>query len=102
MSAEEIQNLWIPLVLFENTETNEFTKGDDDTELTVIRLAQQEGKSVSPFPPSRDHPVANIYCKLTLFLVLINATNLKLLFIIIVSVIIIIVFIVIIIVIIIC
>ncbi|XP_023325929.1 uncharacterized protein LOC111699471 isoform X1 [Eurytemora carolleeae] len=37
MSAEEIQNLWIPLVLFENTETNEFTKGDDDTELTVIR-----------------------------------------------------------------
>ena len=37
MSAEEIQNLWIPLVLFENTESNEFTKGDDDTELTVIR-----------------------------------------------------------------
>ena len=35
LSRDEIQNLWIPFVVFSNTENNEFTKGDDDTEVTV-------------------------------------------------------------------
>ena len=37
LSRSEIDNLWIPFVVFSNTEKNEATKGDDDTEVTVTK-----------------------------------------------------------------
>jgi len=37
LSAEEIQRLWIPFIVYENTEHNEGTRATEDTELTVTR-----------------------------------------------------------------
>ena len=37
LSRSEIDNLWIPFVVFSNTENSESTKGDDDTEVTVTK-----------------------------------------------------------------
>ena len=37
LSRSEIDNLWIPFVVFSNTENSEATKGDDDTEVTVTK-----------------------------------------------------------------
>ena len=37
LAREEIEKLWIPFVLFENTENNDATKDDDDTEVTITR-----------------------------------------------------------------
>ena len=37
LSRSEIDNLWIPFVVFSNTEKSEATKGDDDTEVTVSK-----------------------------------------------------------------
>ena len=37
LSREEINELWIPFVVFSNTENSESTKGDDDTEVTISR-----------------------------------------------------------------
>ena len=37
LAREEIQKLWIPFVVFENTENNDATKNDDDTEVTITR-----------------------------------------------------------------
>ena len=37
LSREEIERLWIPFVVFSNTENQEATKGGDETEVTVSR-----------------------------------------------------------------
>jgi len=37
LAKEDIQELWIPFVVFENTENNDATKNDDDTEITITR-----------------------------------------------------------------
>ena len=37
LSRKEIENLWIPFVVFSNTENNEFTDGNDDTEVTITK-----------------------------------------------------------------
>ena len=37
LSKNEIDNLWIPFVVFSNTKDSEFTKGDDDSEITITR-----------------------------------------------------------------
>ena len=37
LSTEEVQNIWIPFILFDNTEHNDATKGDEDTEMTITR-----------------------------------------------------------------
>ena len=37
LTREEIDKLWIPFVVFGNTENNDATKGDDDTEVTITR-----------------------------------------------------------------
>ena len=37
LSRSEIDNLWIPFVVFSNTENSEATKGDDDSEVTVTK-----------------------------------------------------------------
>ena len=42
LAIEEVQRLWIPFLVFDNTEANEATKGTEDTELTLTR----EGKFV--------------------------------------------------------
>ena len=37
LSLEEHNKLWIPYLVFENTENNEATEGTKDTELTLVR-----------------------------------------------------------------
>ena len=37
LSEEEISSVWIPFVIFDNTEHNDATKGTKDTEMTVSR-----------------------------------------------------------------
>ena len=37
LTREDIRRLWIPFVVFSNTERNEATTGDDNTELTISR-----------------------------------------------------------------
>ena len=37
MSLDEVQRLWIPFLVFVNTEANDATKGTEDTELTLTR-----------------------------------------------------------------
>lgn len=37
LAIEEVQKLWIPFLVFDNTENNEATKGTEDTELTLSR-----------------------------------------------------------------
>jgi len=37
LAIEEVQKLWIPFLVFDNTENNEATKGTEDTELTLTR-----------------------------------------------------------------
>ena len=37
LSSDEVDRLWIPLVIYENTEHNEGTKATDDTEVTITR-----------------------------------------------------------------
>ena len=37
LSKTEIDNLWIPFAVFSNTKNSEFTKGDDDSEITITR-----------------------------------------------------------------
>ena len=37
LGKAEIDRLWIPFVVFSNTENSESTKGDDETEVTVSR-----------------------------------------------------------------
>ena len=37
LSRAEIDNLWIPFVVFSNTEHQESTKGDDESEVTIAR-----------------------------------------------------------------
>ena len=37
LSKTEIDNLWIPFAVFSNTKNSEFTKGDDDSEITIAR-----------------------------------------------------------------
>ena len=37
LTREETESLWIPFVVFANTEGNEATKGTEDTEMTVTR-----------------------------------------------------------------
>ena len=37
LSLEEHKQLWIPYLVFENTENNEATEGTKDTELTLVR-----------------------------------------------------------------
>ena len=37
LSREEIERLWIPFVVFSNTENQEATKGGDETEVTITR-----------------------------------------------------------------
>ena len=37
LSREEIERLWIPFVVFSNTEHQEATKGGDETEVTITR-----------------------------------------------------------------
>ena len=34
---QDVQRLWIPFLVFDNTEKNEATKGTEDTELTLTR-----------------------------------------------------------------
>ena len=40
LSREEIERLWIPFVVFSNTENQEATKGGDETEVTITREGQ--------------------------------------------------------------
>ena len=37
LSRDEIDKLWIPFIVFENTEDSEATVGEDETEVTVTR-----------------------------------------------------------------
>ena len=37
LSSAELESIWIPFVLFENTELNQATKVDEDTEMTITR-----------------------------------------------------------------
>ena len=37
LSSDEAEKLWIPFVVFENTENNDATRGDKDTEVTITR-----------------------------------------------------------------
>jgi hypothetical protein len=37
LTREKINKLWIPFVVFGNTENNIANKGDDDTEVTITR-----------------------------------------------------------------
>ena len=37
LTREEIDKLWIPFVVFANTENQESTKGDDETQVTITR-----------------------------------------------------------------
>jgi len=37
LSSEEAEKLWIPFVVFENTENNDATRGNKDTEVTITR-----------------------------------------------------------------
>ena len=37
LTIEEIQEIWIPTLVFSNTQNNEVTKGTDDAEITVMR-----------------------------------------------------------------
>ena len=37
LAREEIDNLWIPYVVFANTENQESTKGDDESQVTITR-----------------------------------------------------------------
>ena len=37
LSSAEFESIWIPFVLFENTELNQATKVDEDTEMTITR-----------------------------------------------------------------
>ena len=37
LSREEIDQIWIPYVVFSNTENSENTKGDDESEVTISR-----------------------------------------------------------------
>ena len=37
LSRDEIDKLWIPFIVFENTENSEATIGEDETEVTVTR-----------------------------------------------------------------
>ena len=37
LSKTEIDNLWVPFAVFSNTKDSEFTKGDDDSEITITR-----------------------------------------------------------------
>ena len=37
LSSEEIDKIWIPFVVFANTENQESTKGNDETQVTVTR-----------------------------------------------------------------
>ena len=37
LSSEEVSKLWIPYVVFENTENTEGTKVAEDTEITITR-----------------------------------------------------------------
>ena len=46
LTKEEIDKLWIPFVVFGNTENNDATKGDDDTEVTITR----EGDFIPSLP----------------------------------------------------
>ena len=42
LTREDIRSLWIPFVVFSNTERNEATTGDDYTELTITREPRHE------------------------------------------------------------
>ena len=46
LSLEEVQSLWIPFLVFENTENSEAVEGTKDTELTLTR----EGEYVTSTP----------------------------------------------------
>ena len=37
LTVEEVERLWIPLIVFENTESSEGSRATDDTEVTVAR-----------------------------------------------------------------
>jgi hypothetical protein len=37
LTLEEVYKLWIPFLVFDNTENNEATKGTEDTEVTITR-----------------------------------------------------------------
>ena len=37
LALQDVQRLWIPFLVFDNTEKNEATKGTEDTELTLMR-----------------------------------------------------------------
>ena len=37
LSREEIERLWIPFLVFSNTQKQESTKGGDETEVTITR-----------------------------------------------------------------
>ena len=46
LSREEIERLWIPFVVFSNTQKQESTKGGDDTEVTITREGNFSESSV--------------------------------------------------------
>ena len=43
LALEDVQRLWIPFLVFDNTEKNEATKGTEDTELTLTREGSYVG-----------------------------------------------------------
>ena len=43
LALEEVQSLWIPFLVFDNTENNEATKGTEDTEVTLTREGEFVG-----------------------------------------------------------
>ena len=46
LSRDEIDKLWIPFIVFENTENSEATVGEDETEVTVTREGSYTESSV--------------------------------------------------------
>merc|ERR1719193_1117343 len=45
LALQDVQRLWIPFLVFDNTERNEATKGTEDTELTLTREGDYIGST---------------------------------------------------------
>ena len=45
LSLNEVVNLWIPFILFSNTEKSEFTEGDKESEMYISREGDFKGSS---------------------------------------------------------
>ena len=42
LNYDEVAKIWVPHLVFSNTEKNDITEGDDKTEIVVSRLSEPE------------------------------------------------------------